>query len=371
MKISLLVFISLLCAQALAQDCAPKAKVSLHTGKSVCIANLPVASRIVPEWRRPVLDLVNGTRWGLYAIAQGVQAVCNAISFVESPTNLAHTSDHGTRALAICRAQGCECEISILDGIADPRWMGAEASDAAPFMYALTGRTPPENINELSERVKSERREKFKISIETGLIVSEYIFNRLPESEQRAIVNKFPPLLILKISDIGKVSSYQIINRTIAGNNAGSALGSTLGQAAYIDRAFSGRGYSATAQVGAALLGAAVGSIADRPEQRKFIINYGVETPDGAIKSFQYPSIDEIAKPVGQCVWTGDFSEAPHYLCADTLVSFLGRLNKYAILNDPTRKAVDDTVRCNIGTLGILSVTKEECQTLGGKLTTN
>jgi hypothetical protein len=144
-----------------------------------------------------------------------------------------------------------------------------------------------------------------------------------------------------------------------------------LGQAAYIDRAISGKGYSATAQVGAALLGAAIGSLADKTEQRKFIINYGVETPDGAIKSFQILSIDEIARPSGQCVWTSDFSEAHHLLCTDTLVAFLSRLNKYANVNDPTKRGLDDSVRCSIGAVGVLSVTKDECQTLGGKVIVN
>jgi hypothetical protein len=200
-----------------------------------------------------------------------------------------------------------------------------------------------------------------------GLLVNNFVFKKLAVSDQESFNQKYPLMEVFDIASAGKVASYQIINRSIARSDAGSRLGSTIGQAAYIDTAIPSRNYSALGQVGAALIGAAIGESLNRLEEKRFIINYGVQLIDGTIKTIPFATSDESASSVGQCVWTSNISEAPAYICSDTLVGFLGRAKLSLIAESITAGSLDQ-VKCRIGGLGVVAVLADDCKALKGTI---
>lgn len=106
------------------------------------------------------------------------------------------------------------------------------------------------------------------------LKVSQHIWLEFSNSEKAAILSKFPQVETIPSEAIGVIQSVQSVNRSTAGTSTGTVLGGALGQTLYIDNALRGSGsnYSATAQLGAALLGAAMGSTLDSAAQTRFFL---------------------------------------------------------------------------------------------------
>ncbi len=172
-------------------------------------------------------------------------------------------------------------------------------------------------------------------------------------------------LEVIELEEVGKIVSSQVINRSTPGSNYGSQLGSSIGQAAYIDQAIAGGSYSAMGQLGFGILGAVLGSSMNTDSQARFIINYGVQVFDGSVKSIQTYTPDESANPIGQCIWAHTLREAPNHLCTDTLVGFLNRIKSFHKENTDN---IVNSVNCRIEKIGSVKISREECSTLNGSI---
>lgn len=200
-----------------------------------------------------------------------------------------------------------------------------------------------------------------------ALIVNEAVFFQLNAGDREKIKALHPSLQVVPVQSVGKLVSHQVIDKSKPSSIAGAQLGAAVGQAAYIDQSFRRSNYSAVGQVGAGLVGAVVGSSLDRPAETRFLINYGIETMDGTVKGLLTSSLDGIASPNGQCVFASDATEAPNYLCTDTLVGFLQRTKKFNVVG-VTPDNVGLQVRCKIDGVGALSLSREDCGRLGGQV---
>jgi hypothetical protein len=197
------------------------------------------------------------------------------------------------------------------------------------------------------------------------LFVNSMVFMQLTKEDRDSLQKQYPLMEVVDKDAVGKISSYQVFNGTVAADTSGSRLGAVVGQASFIDKAIANRSYSATGQVGAGLIGAAIGAAFDRPEQRSFTINYGVQLFDGSLRVISRTSASSSANPVGQCVWTERMSEAPFHLCNDSLVEFLGRVRSLSMSGTADFASIE-RVKCRADGIGVISIRAEECAALKG-----
>lgn len=204
-----------------------------------------------------------------------------------------------------------------------------------------------------------------------ALQVSQHIWLEFSISEKAIILSKFPQIETIPSETIGVIQSVQTVNRSTAATNSGAALGGSLGQALYIDNAFRGNStnYSATAQLGVALLGAAVGSSLDTAAQNRFIFNYGVKTLDGEIREVRVEAGDEFTRPVGQCVFFPLISPAPAGLCNADKIQFLKKLSALSLAPADAVISQESTgvnVTCRVPGVGLMRLEKNVCIQMDG-----
>lgn len=205
------------------------------------------------------------------------------------------------------------------------------------------------------------------------LKVSQRVWLEFSNSEKATILSKFPQLEIIPSEAIGVIQSVQAVNRSTPGTNSGATLGGALGQTLYIDNALKGSGsnYSATAQLGAGLLGGALGSTLDSAPQVRFVFNYAVKTLDGEIREVRVASGDEFTRPVGQCVFFPKILAAPASYCITDKIQFLRKLS--ALSQAPqdaviSQEAAGMNVNCRVLGVGLMTLDKNACLQMEGKI---
>ena len=120
--------------------------------------------------------------------------------------------------------------------------------------------------------------------------------------------------------DFGVIMDAQTVDQSTAGNNAGSALGAAVGNAAYIDRSFRpGGNYSATTQLAAGLVGAAIGSSLNQAPSARFRTRYAVRLADGNIRYAEIVQSDPFRHPMGVCLDTVLLQLPDQSTCTQTL----------------------------------------------------
>ena len=152
------------------------------------------------------------------------------------------------------------------------------------------------------------------------LDVPEKLWQTLSTEEKIKISEKFE-IQLHTSGGYGVLVDAQVLNKSTSATTAGASLGSAYGQANYIDRAFSGNqiDYSAKKQLGAAVLGAVVGSMFDRSAESKIVTRYTIKTNENEIKY-----IEEISKTSGFvhsngiCVLLNPVRPASQELCSMT-----------------------------------------------------
>lgn len=205
-----------------------------------------------------------------------------------------------------------------------------------------------------------------------NISINQKLWGSFSKIEQKSLLEQFSSIEITPSEAIGVVQSVQSINRSTTGTQSGAMLGATLGQTMYIDRTFSGKNnYSATTQVGAALLGAVLGSSLDSAPNIRFIFNYAIKTLDGQIKEVRVESADEFTRPVGQCVLLPSVTSAEASLCSTDKVQFVKKLS--ALGQAPAGALVSNeasgiNVNCRVPGVGLMTLDKNVCIQMEGSV---
>lgn len=206
--------------------------------------------------------------------------------------------------------------------------------------------------------------------VTTAIGVNQLLWDSFSRSDQATVLAQFKNLEITPSDSVGVIQSVQAVNRSTPGSNVGAAIGGALGQTMYIDRAFSGNNYSATKQLGAGLLGAAIGSTLDARPTILFVFNYAIRTSDGVLREFRVSSPDEFTRPVGQCVFVAGIRPAPESNCYTDKVQLLKHLS--ALAQSPAsvvsvRAAVRPVnVKCNVPGVGMMTLEVSVCTQMEG-----
>lgn len=102
--------------------------------------------------------------------------------------------------------------------------------------------------------------------------------------------------------NFGRIIDKQIFDASTKGTQTGSQLGSIVGQAQYIDNSIPKGAYSATGQVGAAIIGAALGRSFDQTGSRVFVTRYTIKRLDGKVSYADKYEATSLGESAGVCV---------------------------------------------------------------------
>lgn len=199
--------------------------------------------------------------------------------------------------------------------------------------------------------------------------IPTYLWNQLTSVQKAQISIKYK-INLLADNMLAQIIDAQTLDKSIAASNAGSNLGATVGQAAYIDNAFKGDSinYSAMGQVGAAIVGAVVGSALDANAVPIFKTRYTVKTKANEIQYIDDVTNSPLRHSLGLCVFTSPFGLDKDNLCnmnQNELFVYLANLNDNSKRSNVEGKD-STTILCKVGANAPTMILKSTCSTLGG-----
>lgn len=230
------------------------------------------------------------------------------------------------------------------------------------------------------------------VCAQSVLKVAEPVWAGLTQSD-KDFIQKSYLVAVTPLNGFGTIIDTQGVNESTPGTNGGTALGSAVANAAYIDTAIRGGNYSAKSQLGAIILGGVLGSTLDSKGTSRFHQRYAVRLGDGSIQYFDQVSSDPFRHPVGVCVTVPDVAIAPdQQLCSQSVASlrtrFLGQppiapstqaISAAPVVNLDDRGATgapqiapavaDSTefVNCKVNSLAPVRTTSEKCRLINGR----
>jgi hypothetical protein len=216
------------------------------------------------------------------------------------------------------------------------------------------------------------------------IFLSEEIWSGLLQSEKDQLSDNYD----VETYEDGKYATIldvQAINKSHINNGAMAELGSLIGQANYIDSS-TYSDYSVQKQLGTAILGGMIGSLADKPTVIKFHFRYTMKTPNGEVINKDVFQSSHFHQAKGLCVDSFSLEPINDEFCQKTnIVDFRKTYLSKSILtsdiesskeakNDPM--AIDhtsgapasETIQCKLGTNPPFSTTPEKCNLLKGVL---
>jgi hypothetical protein len=211
--------------------------------------------------------------------------------------------------------------------------------------------------------------------------VSSSAWEALMPAEQAAI--KGMHLVDVRpAGSFGLVIDVQGLDESIPGSNAGSALGSSFAQAAYIDRAFKpGNNYSATNQLAIGILGAVIGSSMNRPTIPQYHLRYALKMGDGEIVYRDTVQSDPFRHAPGICLDLSSMVPGPQVLCRQTAADIrqqylaatppasspIAAATPNVTVPPPERPALEK-VECKAANVAPVVITADQCNAIGGKI---
>lgn len=222
------------------------------------------------------------------------------------------------------------------------------------------------------------------------LKIPQPIWDALTTDQQVSLTGRYTVSLVAAKS-YGTIIDIQIVNESTPGSNAGSRLGAAYGSAAYVDNAFKGQprnwNYSATNNITASLVGAAIGSLADQPAVARFHTRYTVRTGSGNVEYIDEIKGDAFRHTNGLCMTLNPLRTTETDLCNLNREQFIEKhlgasvtlKNIAPIANKATKKLSEPTplkdtnttgeyALCKFGLASPVRIKTEICTGNGGEL---
>jgi hypothetical protein len=177
-----------------------------------------------------------------------------------------------------------------------------------------------------------------------ALSIGQHIWDALTEIERGEIKLK-RELDIIPVQEAGTLLQVERIDDSTAGTTSGARLGEAAAGANYIDNSVNSGHYSATNQLGAQVVGAAIGSILDSTAKTIIRTRYSVRSLGGSIVTSDKTSYSKgFTLPVGTCVALPTIEQLDQSICEITLSAFRAQ---YFPLNT---KTVSETTLSSVST---------------------
>lgn len=213
------------------------------------------------------------------------------------------------------------------------------------------------------------------------LNIPQHIWDGL-HNEHRSRLSERYLVNVMAGNTYGTILDAQNLNESTAGSSAGTELGSRYMSAAYVDNAFKGSprnwNYSATQHLSAEIIGAAIGSLANQPGQKRYRSRYTIKNGNGGVEYIEEIRSDAFRHSVALCVAIGPIRPIELDTCNQTQEQFLAKhawLAKPEIvtlpiitpLASPTSSGgSSDMVLCKFGMASPIRIDASVCEAAGG-----
>ncbi len=189
----------------------------------------------------------------------------------------------------------------------------------------------PDDCSAAIQRVEdAEKNKKPPPPPRSELVVLVEAWDGLKPEEQEKLQEKYIVSLYGSES-VGVIVDRQVENLSTPGSASGSIAGAAVGSAAYNVNSVSSNNpknwsYSPWADLGSAILGAVVGSAADRAPVRKYRFRYGIKLLNGGVVSVDDESQSAVGYSIGACVYVKGFHRVNDALCTMTVDQLRAKL---------------------------------------------
>ena len=200
----------------------------------------------------------------------------------------------------------------------------ATHNDMHWIQYRLTtfcATNSPEDCDAAIQRVKDAEK-KIKPP-KPWFSTTKELVEQLSPTEKLALDEKYN-LTLYSTSNLGVVTDRQVANLSTPGSAAGSVAGAAVGSAAYNVNSVSSNNpknwsYSPWADLGSALLGAVVGSAANRAPVARYRFQYTVKLLDGNTADVQEEIESPIGHGIGVCIYVKGPTKVDDTVCNMTV----------------------------------------------------
>lgn len=148
-------------------------------------------------------------------------------------------------------------------------------------------------------------------------VITARVWDGLTEAERSRLKLQYATQ-VLRADSYGAIVDVQGVNRSTPGTTAGAHLGGAIAGAAYLDRGLRGGNYSAGGALAATLLGAAIGSAADRRPESRFQFRYTVRQGDGEMRYVDEYTASPFRHSPGLCVRVPELTQVGQHVCEQT-----------------------------------------------------
>lgn len=162
------------------------------------------------------------------------------------------------------------------------------------------------------EKQYQQRQEEIEAE-KNSLKVSKKIWNKLSEEEQNEVSSQ-RQIKVFDSDKYARIIAVQVVNESTYNNGVMANMGSLVAQASYIDSRTLGN-YSATAQLGTAVVGALVGGMLDKQTEIKYHFRYTLELNNGDSFTKDIYQNNRFHKTSGMCVELEGFSDVNSAYC--------------------------------------------------------
>jgi len=140
----------------------------------------------------------------------------------------------------------------------------------------------------------------------------------LSERERENIQRNYI-VIVSEPSDFGLVMDTQGVDQSTPGSNMGSEIGATVASAAYLENAIkNGNRYSPLKDIAFSVLGAIIGSAANKPAISQYQFRYALRLSDGEIVTRDIVQSNPFRYSTGMCLSLSSLVQAPQSLCGQT-----------------------------------------------------
>lgn len=159
----------------------------------------------------------------------------------------------------------------------------------------------------------------FSAAAPAGVVeVAQPAWDKLSEAERVDISSRYV-VQIYPVDAAGTITDVQVADESSPGTGgAGAQIGALTGSAVYADRSISAGNYSATRDLSTALIGALIGSLADRGREPQFRARYTIRMLDGQIQYQDRVMPEPFRHSVGVCVSVANVTPIDQDVCRQT-----------------------------------------------------
>lgn len=235
-----------------------------------------------------------------------------------------HMSDHWAANVAmVSDGDPLVCSVNRDNLTVERIHSGSRTMTLSEYRSYLNGELAPSAYQ--SQDLSLGTADKYLLAPRPSLQLSRLVWDDLAAPERQLLEANYS-IDYFAAAEFGTIVDVQGVDESTPGTHAGAAIGSAVASAAYIDRAIrGGHSYSVGVNLAVGILGAVLGSLADKPAVTQFQFRYTVKKGDGELDYIHQVQESAFRSSPGTCVLLPTLQAATQQLCEQTTASLRKR----------------------------------------------